>query len=173
MTLANYLYSLAYSDTYLKNDWQDWATRLLEKNIIYNEDTAWLFDVVFAGTKKKLFNVISKRMTDENYNYYHEITRTEIIQGYYYSAYLNEKIDRYQLLEKSGDVSDAGQDEGELGCEFFYRLLNELTNNPTKICCEAFNHIIKNTFEHSYDMAMVQKNKLENCTFDDIISLVL
>ncbi len=58
-----------------------------------------------------------------------------------------QKISLYEMLEKSGDVADAGQDSR--GCEFFYSLLNEIDTVPSIVNSAGF---MKKTFIQLLEM---------------------
>lgn len=162
MTLANYLYALVYSEVYNASLWQSWAVKLLE-NAEYNDDTEWLYDIVFLNNKDELFNAIYERMLFENYQDY---LLTEIIQGYYYYQYQEKTISLYELLEKSGNVADAREDS--LGCEFFYELENKIDTNCDILNSSEFNTVITNYFSPLCTAALKQKDKLENASLNDL-----
>lgn len=166
MTLANYLYALVYSDNYDKKSWQTWGEKLLV-NAEFNNNTEWLFNAIFTNKKQELFDAISERMICENYLYYNEYVLTEIIQGYYYYQYQNEKITVYELLNKSGSVADAGEDSK--GCEFFYDLLNRIDNDENILNSTEFIKKISDYFNPLYIAAMEQKSRLETATIEDLI----
>ena len=166
MTLANYLYTLVYSDTYDEIKWQMWAQKLL-LDAEYDDNTEWVYDVFFANNKQKLFDAIAERMICENYLNFNNFTLTEIIQGYYYCQYLSNEIGLYELLEKSGDVADAGQDS--MGCEFFYQLLNMIDKSSDIINSREFVDKITNYFTPLSIAAMEQKRSLETAIVGDLI----
>lgn len=166
MTLANYLYALVYSDTYDEKKWQKWAKKLL-LDAEYDDDTEWVYDVFLADNKQKLFDAIAERMFCENYLCFNNFVLTEIIQGYYYYQYQSKVMGVYELLEKSGDVADAGQDF--MGCEFFYQLLNMLDKSSDIISSRKFIDKITNYFTPLYVAAMEQKRRLEMATVADLI----
>lgn len=164
MTLANYLYALVYSDMYDKEKWQKWAENML-KDAQYDDNTEWIYDAYLAPTKQKFFDAISDRMIQEDYFRYNEYTLTEIIQGYYYYQYKNNKICLYEMLNKSGDVADAGQDS--MGCEFFYGMLNEL-DKSSGIVDSHISKKISQYFEPLCESAIEQKEKLELATIESL-----
>lgn len=166
MTLANYLYALVYSNMYDENDWQHWGEKLLE-NAVYDDDSEWVYDVVFTVNKQKLFEVLSERIFREDYLSHNTYTLTEIIQGYYYYQYLHNQINLYELLNKSGDVADAGEDSK--GCEFFYDLLNKIDKNSNIINDAEFVKIIHNYFNPLCMAAIEQKRKFELAQIEDLI----
>lgn len=166
MTLANYLYALVYSDVYDDQMWQSWGENLLE-DAEYNIDTEWVFNVVLANDKTELFEAISERMNCENYLGYNKYVLTEIIQGYYYYQYINKKIYMYELLNKAGDVADAGEDS--LGCEFFYGLLNKIDCFPQLVESSQFIKEVSEYFVPLYREAMGQKQALELATVKDLL----
>lgn len=166
MTLANYLYALVYSDTYDEKKWQMWAQKLL-LDAEYDDNTEWVYDVFFADNKQKLFDAIAERMFCENYLSFNNFVLTEIIQGYYYHQYLNNAMGLYELLEKSGDVADAGQDS--MGCEFFNQLLNMMDKSSDIISSRKFIDKITNYFTPLFVAAMEQKRSLEMATVEDLI----
>lgn len=166
MTLANYLYALVYSDTYDEQKWQVWAERLL-LDAEYDDNTEWVYEVCFADNKQKLFDAIAERMFCENYLSFNNFVLTEIIQGYYYQQYLSGEMGLYELLEKSGDVADAGQDS--MGCEFFYQLLNMMDKSSDIIRSRKFIDKITNYFTPFSIAAMEQKRSLEMATVGDLI----
>lgn len=110
----------------------------------YDDDTEWLYEVALATSKQRLFEVIAERRYNENYFAFNYFVLTEIIQGYYFCQYLNRKISLYEMLEKSGDVADAGQDSQ--GCEFFYGLLNEIDKVPDITNSAGFIKIISDYY---------------------------
>lgn len=165
MTLANYLYALVYSDMYDETKWQNWAINIL-KETPYDDDTGWIYEVVLATSKQRLFEVIAERRHNENYFAFNNFVLTEIIQGYYFCQCLNKKISLYEMLEKSGDVADAGQDSR--GCEFFYSLLNEIDKVPGIANSAGFMKIISDYYGGLYVAAMEQKRMLESATIEDI-----
>ncbi len=165
MTLANYLYALVYSGMYNEYKWQKWAERLLT-DADFNDDTEWVYDVVFTNNRLRLFEVISERMLCENYLNFNDNTLTEIIQGYYYHQYLSNEISLYELLDKSGNVEDAG--EGAVGCEFFYGLLNSMDEDPDIIYSKEFAEKVAVYFQPLMIAAMEQKRKLESATINDL-----
>lgn len=166
MTLANYLYALIFSDVYDKQRWQKWGEMLL-RDADFNQDTEWVFNVIFANNKQKVFDVLSERKFDEDYLYYNKYALTEIIQGYYYYQYKKGKISLYDLLNKSGDVADAGDDS--TGCEFFYNLLNQIDEDANIINNITFKKTIDNYFYPLYKAALDQKQKLESCNLEDLL----
>ncbi|MGN0386180.1 MAG: hypothetical protein ACI4EX_09880 [Lachnospiraceae bacterium] len=166
MTLANYLYSIVYSDIYDEKKWQMWAQKLL-LDAEYDDNTEWVYDVFFADNKQKLFEAIAERMLCENYLSFNNFALTEIIQGYYYYQYQNKIMGLYELLEKSGDIADAGQDS--MGCEFFYQLLNLMDKSSDIINSKKFINKIINYFEPLSVAAMEQKRRLEMATVHDLI----
>lgn len=165
MTLANYLYALIYSDIYDKEKWQMWGEQLLN-NANYDENTEWVFNLVFSNSKKSAFEAISGRRFEEDYLSYNNYTLTEIIQGYYYFQYKEGKMCLYDLLDKSGDVADAGEDS--IGCEFFYDLLNQIDLNPDIVNNKEFIGRIDNYFYPLYESALEQKSRLESCGLKDL-----
>lgn len=165
MTLANYLYALVYSDIYDKDKWQIWAENIL-KNAEYDQNTEWVYDVFFAYNKQKLFDVISERMLCEDYFVFNNYVLTEIIQGYYFYRYRSKEISLYEMLEKSGEVADAGQDS--MGCEFFYSLLNRIDKDSNIISDPDFLEKISKYYKPLYEAAMEQKRKLETATVEDL-----
>ncbi len=166
MTLANYLYALVYSDTYDEKKWQMWAQKLL-LNAEYDDNTEWVYDVFFADNKQKLFDAIAERMFCENYLSFNNFVLTEIIQGYYYHQYLSNAMGLYELLEKSGDVADAGQDS--MGCEFFYQSLNMMDKSSDIISSRKFIDKITNYFTPLSVAAIEQKRSLEMATVEELI----
>lgn len=165
MTLANYLYALVYSDVYDEESWMNWAEKILQ-NAEYTDNTEWIYNVYFAENKKQLYDAISDRMLFEDYLCFNCNVLTEIIQGYYYLQYQNNKISLYEMLEKSGNVADAGQDS--MGCEFFYQLLNEIDEYPNIINTKEFMTKITSYFTPLSVVAIEQKRKLEMATVDDL-----
>lgn len=165
MTLANYLYALVYSDTYDADKWQIWAQNLL-LDAEYDNDTEWVYGVLFADNKQELFEVISERMFYENYLSFNSLVLTEIIQGYYYYQYQSDGISLYELLDKAGNVADAGGDS--MGCEFFYELLNTIDKSSDIINSRKFIDKITNYFTPLYVAAMEQKRRLEMATVEDL-----
>lgn len=166
MTLANYLYALVYSDTYDNKRWQMWAQKLL-LDAEYDDNTEWVYNVFFADNKQKLFDAIAERMFCENYLGFNNFVLTEIIQGYYYHQYHSNAMGLYELLEKSGDVADAGQDS--MGCEFFYQLLNMMDKSSDIISSREFIDKIANYFTPLSVAAMEQRRRLEMATVEDLI----
>ena len=166
MTLANYLYALVYSDTYDEIKWKIWAQKLL-LDAEYDDNTEWVYGVFFADNKQKLFDAIAERMFCENYLNFNNFMLTEIIQGYYYQQYLSNAMGLYELLEKSGDVADAGQDS--MGCEFFYRLLNMMDESSDIINSSEFIDEITSYFTPLFIAAMEQKRSLERATVEDLM----
>ncbi|MCH5345369.1 MAG: hypothetical protein J1E64_15185 [Acetatifactor sp.] len=164
MTLANYLYALVYSDLYDENKWQNWAENIL-KNAEYDDNTEWVYNVFLATGKQKLFDAIYERMYCEGYFNSHVLT--EIIQGYYYYQYQSKAISLYDMLKKSGDVADAGQDSS-MGCEFFYDLLNKIDEDSNIVDSVDFQEKILKYYEPLYLAAMEQKRKLESATLKDL-----
>lgn len=165
MTLANYLYALVYSNIYDESNWQAWAANIL-KGAKYDNDTEWVYEVCLATDKQKLFEVIAERMFCEDYLIFNSHVLTEIIQGYYYCQCLDRTISLYEMLEKSGDVADAGQDAR--GCEFFYGLLNKIDKDPSIVNSADFLEIISEYYSPLYAAAMGQKRKLETATIEDL-----
>lgn len=165
MTIANYLYSLVYSDTFECDDWQNWGVKLIY-DAEFNENTEWVYDIIFCNDKKIFFEKISNRTLQENYLYYNEFTLTEVIQGYYYIQQKLGKISLYKMLELSGDVADAGQDSRE--CEYFYELLNKIDAYPDIIHEQDFLDNICEYFEPLCKEALRQKECVENCTIEDL-----
>lgn len=163
MTLANYLYALAYSDIYDESKWQDWAAELL-KDAVYSDDTEWLFEVFLATDKQRLFDAIAQRRSDEEYFAYNKYVLTEIIQGYYYHQYISKTISLHEMLEKSGDVADAGQDSK--GCEFFYDLLNQIAESPCIADSAEFQERISQYYSPLCAAAMEQQRMLEAATIE-------
>ncbi len=163
---ANYLYALVYSGIYSEPKWKKWADQLL-LNTEFNADTEWIYDVAFAHDIETLFQVISERKNFENYGPTERYPLTEIIQGYYYSQYKNKTITLYELLEKSGDVADAGADSG-IPCEFFYDLLNQIDEDPHVVNKKTFSKVIWEYFEPRFMVAMEQKEKMESATVEDM-----
>lgn len=168
MTLANYLYALVYSDMYDENKWQDWGEKLLV-NAQFDDNTEWVYNIIFSNSKQKLFEILSERMHYENYLFYNKYVLTEIIQGYYYYQYIINEISIYELLEKSGIVADAGEDS--TSCEFFYELLNRIDKDTNIVNTKEFMNIIYNYFNPLYIAAMEQRMKLESATTEDLIML--
>lgn len=166
MTLANYLYALVYSDTYDEIKWQMWAQKLL-LDAEYDDNTEWVYDVFLADNKQKLFDAIAERMFCEDYLNFNNFMLTEIIQGYYYHQYRSNVMGLYELLEKSGDVADAGQDS--MGCEFFYQILNTIDKSSDIISSRESIDKIINYFTPLSIAAMEQKRCLEAATVGDLI----
>ena len=73
----------------------------------------------------------------------------------------------YELLNKAGDVADAGEDS--LGCEFFYGLLNKIDYFPQLIESSQFKKKVSKYFVPRYREAMGQKQVLESATVKDLI----
>ena len=121
----------------------------------------------FADNKQKLFDAIAERMFCENFLSFNNFVLTEIIQGYYYHQYQNNAMGLYELLEKSGDVADAGQDS--IGCEFFYQLLNMMDKSYDIISSRNFIDKITYYFTPLSVAAMEQKRRLEMATVEDLI----
>lgn len=165
MTLANYLYSLVYSDTYDVDKWQSWAENIL-MYAEFSDDTEWLFDAYLANSQEKLFDVIAKRQWEENYLNFNYYSLTEIIQGYYYEQFQNNIISLYDMLIKSGDVADAGQ-QGSLACEYFYNWASEIKKNSNRILSTDLMKKITDYFIPRHIAAMEQKRKLEAATLED------
>lgn len=165
MTLANYLYALVYSDIYIESDWKIWGEALLV-NAEFDDNTEWVYNVIFANSKQELFEILTERMFCENYLFYNKYVLTEIIQGYYYYQYQCKKISLYELLEKSGNVADAGEDS--MGCEFFYDLLNRIDNDPKIVNTTEFKEKISDYFNPLGIAAMEQKRKFESATIEDL-----
>lgn len=163
MTLANYLYSLVYSNTYTIEEWQQWGINLV-MDAEFNEETEWVYDIIFCENKTIFFAKLTERMYKENYSYYHSFTLTEIIQGYYYSQFKQNKISLYKMLELSGDVADAA----DAGCEYFYDLLNKIDANSNIVDSQEFNKEIEEYFEPFCKEALIQKDSLEHCTIADL-----
>ncbi len=163
---ANYLYALAYSDVYSDREWKKWADQLLT-DAEFDADTEWVFDVAFAHDIETLFQVISERKNFEKYGSSERYPLTEIIQGFYYLQYISKTITLYELLEKSGDVADAGSDS-EIPCEFFYNLLNQIDADSNIVNTETFSNGILEYFQPRYMAAMEQKEKLESATVEDM-----
>ncbi len=103
----------------------------------------------------------------ENFLSFNNFVLTEIIQGYYYHQYQNNAMGLYELLEKSGDVADAGQDS--IGCEFFYQLLNMMDKSYDIISSRNFIDKITYYFTPLSVAAMEQKRRLEMATVEDLI----
>ncbi len=165
MTLANYLYALVYSDIYDEELWGKWAEKILQ-DAEYNENTEWVYNVFLATSKQKLYNAITDRMLREDYLRFNSHVLTEIIQGYYYYQYQNNIISLYEMLEKSGEVADAGQDS--MGCEFFYQLLNMMDEYSDIIRTREFMDKITNYFMPLSVAAMEQKRRVEMATIEDL-----
>ena len=73
----------------------------------------------------------------------------------------------YELLEKSGDVADAGQDS--MGCEFFYQIFNTIDKSSDIISSRESIDTIINYFTPLSIAAMEQKRCLEAATVGDLI----
>lgn len=165
MTLANYLYALVYSDMYDEDRWKNWAESIL-LDAQYDNNTEWVYNVFLATSKQKLFDAISERMVYEDYFMSNKHVLTEIIQGYYYYQYQINAISLYEMLEKSGDVADAGQDA--MGCEVFYSILNKIDENSSIINSMNFIKSISSYFNPLCIAAIEQKRKLETATLENL-----
>lgn len=165
MTLANYLYSLVYSNVYGKEMWIKWAVGFLE-SLEYTEETEWIFNVAFAQDKSSLFDAIYEKRLKEDFMNVSKYTLTEIIQGYYFYLYKNEKIDLYFMIKKSGDVAD--EQQNCIGCEFFYNLLNQIDKNSEYFKSNEFIKTINSYYYPRYSEAIIQKTQFESATISDL-----
>nr|MBP3598916.1 hypothetical protein [Eubacterium sp.] len=166
LPLANYLYALAYSGVYNEKEWKSWAEQLLT-DVEYDADTEWVYEVAFAHDRAALFQVISKQKLSENYGPSEQYPLTEIIHGYYYLQYKNKTMTLYEMLEKSGNVADAGNDSA-IGCAFFYGFLNQIDEDSRIVNNKRFKKEISEYFRPRYKAAMEQKEKLEVATVENM-----
>ena len=166
IAIANYLYSIVYSDVYGKEDWRNWADQLI---ISHDNLDVWIYDLSMARNKEQVFEALFEQMHYERIEIGLSYPLTEIIQGYYYYKYINKEILLYQLLTDAGTVADAGQDS-KMSCEYFYSKLNQIDIDKTIANKENFITEITSYFLPLYREAMYQKSIIESITLEDIIS---
>jgi len=94
IAIANYLYSIVYSDVYGKEDWRNWADQLI---ISHDNLDVWIYDLSMARNKEQVFEALFEQMHYERIEIGLSYPLTEIIQGYYYYKYINKEILLYQL----------------------------------------------------------------------------
>lgn len=165
ITIANYLYSIIYSEVYKKEDWQNWADQL----IINNDNLdIWIYDLSIAENNDVVYKLLSDRMLDEIGEVKLNYSLTETIHGYYYYRYRNRELNLYELLTSAGGVSDANQ-AGGVDCEYFYDKLNQIDADSAIIYKSKFMEEINNYFLPFYNEALYQKKIIENIQYKDIV----
>lgn len=161
--VARSLYALAYCGIYKYQDWQKWADKLILDN---PELDLWIYDVSMAHDFTALSEAIGERMEQENWSEYPSCTITELILGGYYYMYKSNNITLYELLEQSGGVSDGGDISKD--CEYFYKLMNEIDNQPAMEKSYELRKELDNYLEPLRQELMTRKCHIENCSYEDI-----
>lgn len=104
--IAHYLHTIVLSGYYTSDDWQSWADNIILNNDIKNIEY-WIFDVSLAKNQDELFNAIRDKVTVENmtddYYFYWE---PDIVIGYYYLLYKENRISLSELFERLGYDDD-------------------------------------------------------------------
>lgn len=159
VTIANYLYAVAESGFYSKDDWQSWADNKILNNEMVDD---WIYEVALADNLNNLVKVISNKMIDEDYYKYNNFSITDAVIGYYYLLYMSNKMTLYKLITKSGEASDA-TGQCMLDCEHFYSLLNEIDSNKSLLTDTVFLNRIHNMYEPFKIVAEKQKDVLKRC----------
>lgn len=156
-TIANYLYAIAISGIYKKDDWQKWADNQILKNNTVEE---WVYNVSLARDIDELSKALSNKIIDEDYYKHNESAPSDAIIGYFYIDYLAGNISLYELLSKSGSEADSGG-EAMLECELFYSILNDIDKNEKLLKDKGFQKRITDMFEPFKEIAQQQKKHLE------------
>lgn len=104
MIIVNYLHTVVISGYYEKEQWQSWA----DKIILNNENVqSWIYDVAVAKNKQELFDAIAFEKCIEEFSKDTLYWETDVVIGYYYLMYKEDKITLSQLVEKVTDEDDA------------------------------------------------------------------
>ena len=104
MIIVNYLHTIVISGYYEKEQWQSWA----DKIILNNENVqSWIYDVAVAKNKQELFDAIAFERRIEEFSKDTLYWETDVVIGYYYLMYKEDKITLSQLVEKVTDEDDA------------------------------------------------------------------
>ena len=107
MIIVNYLHTVVISGYYEKEQWQSWA----DKIILNNENVqSWIYDVAVAKNKQELFDAIAFEKCIEEFSKDTLYWETDVVIGYYYLMYKEDKITLSQLVEKVTDEDDASSE---------------------------------------------------------------
>lgn len=110
MPIVNYLHTIVESEYWKKEQWQKWADELI---INYDELEDWIYDVSFANDKEELCLAIAHEKMIELFDKETYYCEPDVIIGYYYLMYQEERMDLSELLLRLIDEDDVSS-EAEL-----------------------------------------------------------
>ncbi|MDP5275121.1 hypothetical protein [Chengkuizengella axinellae] len=156
--IAHYLFAIAFSGLYNKSEWQKWAD---ERILREQKPKLWLINVSLSRNIDDLSKALSDLMIIEKSSMENEPPFSDAVIGYYYLKYMSKDISINELLQMSGEEADGGEGATK-ACEEFYEILNKLEGNKDLEFNPNFMKMIEESFEPFKNIAMKQKEVLEN-----------
>ncbi len=159
MTIISYLYIIAISGYYSKEDWQKWADEEILKKAEVDE---WIYKVSFAKDEDEFREAIHYPMYDECYLSYNAFSEEDVIVGYYYMMYKEGRMSLYELINKLSDDDDISNSSSIHEKENFYQMFKELTESKDSNCKKRLDKKIGELLEPLKEIAEEQKKVLES-----------
>ncbi len=156
MLIANYIYNIVTSGYYTEKDWKAWSDdEFLYKEVV--ED--WIIDLGMANDNE-VYTVIRDKRIDEPYYEESKVCRADVIVGYHYLMYLENRLGLEELLNKMIEEDDTPQmstiqdkiNFWGLYCQFKEELDIE----------KVFTQDIHKIFETYLEFALFEKREIEN-----------
>jgi hypothetical protein len=156
--IAHYLFAIAVSGYYQKNDWQNWADQRILKQTSAED---WLIEISLANSIEMLSDALSDLLISERFRIKNLVPSSDAIIGYFYLMYLEGKISLQELLLKSGDEADGGEG-ASVECEEFYAISSDIENDTNLLEDTDFWKEISVLYEPFRKIAQLQMGELES-----------
>ena len=105
--IAHYLQTAVKSGYFQCKEWENWADRLIIDN---DEVESWIYDVSCAKSESELYMAIQPKICQEFFTKENMYSEPDIIIGYYYLLYKENRISIQHLLSKLNDDDDDSSD---------------------------------------------------------------
>lgn len=159
LTIASNLYIACVSGYYSKVDWQEWADRqILKKDTV--ED--WIYEVSLAKDLNELSLAVGAKMLDESYYEKNRFSKSDVIVGYYYLQFLENKITLRDLISKLSDEDDPSNSSSINEFLNFYAIMGEINLDNSILKEPLFDQKLAIVFDPYKQIAESQKEQLES-----------
>lgn len=105
--IAHYLQTAVKSGYFQCMEWENWADRLIINN---DEVDSWIYDVSCAKSESELYLAIQPKICQEFFTEENMYSEPDIIIGYYYLLYKENRMSIQHLLSRLNDDDDDSSD---------------------------------------------------------------
>lgn len=109
MCLCSYLYSAIFSGYLRTDDFKEYLLKFIEHTSIEIMPN-WALDLSLLTDEKDILKILSEYSIEEKYNENADYSIQNVILGYYYWMYLEEKLDINIFLKKCCIINDDAYD---------------------------------------------------------------